>query len=264
MGTIRIELSSYYYDLSDKHEAAQYTALCEELKKRGLQKFSAIPNRQTETNKNGPREVETGFLFNNQSNTTCLERVFDWYEQYMTTSQNKNIRRGYYIKKGFEELQEARKNQSICGYCGARYEAKGAPTFCTQCLNSPYIGPDDLPLSRINTLFEGDKRPDLTEEERAFLMPLFLAGQTKAKGKAKARKLKEITENYNTAIDKAETEYQGFQWLLDRDINTDNCIFYDHKKTFCFGWRNGLTEEIKKELEGKLEHFPFNHEFKEA
>ena len=61
---------------------------------------------------------------------------------------------------------------------------------------------------------------------------------------------------------KAKAEFEGFKWLLDRDINIENCIYYDHKAIFSFGWRTALAESVKSALTKELKAFPFDYELK--
>ncbi len=43
---------------------------------------------------------------------------------------------------------------------------------------------------------------------------------------------------------------------------TENLIFYPHTRTFCFGWRNPVSKEVRAELVEKLKQFPFDFEIK--
>jgi hypothetical protein len=110
------------------------------------------------------------------------------------------------------------------------------------------------------------KRPALSAAEQQQLVPLITQAQTKAttlrQQKAAQEKRIRIQQEYEKALRKAQTEYEGFSWLLDRNIETENCIYYSHTKTFCFGWRNSLTAEVKAQLEKALVGFPFPVEFK--
>ena len=51
-------------------------------------------------------------------------------------------------------------------------------------------------------------------------------------------------------------------WLLDRNINAENCIYYSHTRKFCFGWRNPVSESVKSALLDVLVEFPFDYEIK--
>jgi len=110
-------------------------------------------------------------------------------------------------------------------------------------------------------------RPELSEEEAITLKQVYVKRQTEDRT---SRAVKKRKENYREtrkkrkdAILAANMEYKGFKWLLDRHINTEDCIFYSHSREFCFGWRgNGLSKSVKDELLKKLEGFPFPYEIK--
>ena len=50
--------------------------------------------------------------------------------------------------------------------------------------------------------------------------------------------------------------------IVEAGIPLDNFIFYEHTETFCFGWRNGLSDEVKEVLKEKLKDFPYKIELK--
>ena len=57
-------------------------------------------------------------------------------------------------------------------------------------------------------------------------------------------------------------ELKAFTWLVEKDIDFNNVIFYTHTNTFCFGWRDPLNDKQKEVLNKKLKNFPYNWEFK--
>ena len=260
--TIKITVKKYYFDISNDHDAATYSNLKAELRQKGIKKFRAIANNREEVNLEGCFTISPAFLFGDQSNTEEGRRVFDWFESYQTQRHNKNIRHGYYISAGFEELQEARKNRLTCGFCGHQYDREGAPKLCTHCLDSPYLEAENLPLLKLAVV--GEKRAPLTGKEEAQLRAAFNNRQVKVKAAKTAEKREKITQRHTEAIEVANVEYTGFLWLLDKGINTENCIFYSHSKTFCFGWRKPLDKEVAAKLRKELEHFPFSVEYKEV
>ncbi len=78
--------------------------------------------------------------------------------------------------------------------------------------------------------------------------------------KLKKDHLKRIKEAKDS-IKTSKQELNGFVWLLENNIYTD-CIFYNHTKSFCFGWLYNLTEIEKEKLQIELSGFPFDYEFK--
>jgi hypothetical protein len=54
----------------------------------------------------------------------------------------------------------------------------------------------------------------------------------------------------------------SLRWLIEHDIDIDNCIYYSHLKEFCFGWREKITEQERGQLIEKLNGFPFEYRFK--
>lgn len=72
-------------------------------------------------------------------------------------------------------------------------------------------------------------------------------------------KLRKLGE-FRKRIEDAETEYLAYKWLIDRDIDCGNMIFYNHKDIFSFGWRKRLSEKEITELKEKLKGFPYKWE----
>jgi len=63
-------------------------------------------------------------------------------------------------------------------------------------------------------------------------------------------------------IENSKIELAAFQWLIEHDIEIENCIYYNHTGMFCFGWREKLTDKEKMELTNKLAGFPYTYDFK--
>jgi len=108
----------------------------------------------------------------------------------------------------------------------------------------------------------GDTWPDVDDLVSNKVYDEFVEGK-------KIRKLESLAERKNKALYdlrvkefESEIEYDAFYWLTLRDININNCIYYGHTNTFCFGWRNELTNEEKKGLTEKLVEFKYNWKFK--
>jgi len=245
------------------------------LRDRGLVKFDCLPpsyekkekhlDKIKELDKRGMIELDTKHMFSNQWNTpeTSLNlRVFDWFEYIYP---NKSIKEGYYLIIT-DEIKELRKEIFKCGYCGKQYHGEPENEFCMACLDSEYLTKENLFLLRIKNMMDNKNRIELTEEEEKLLIPLYTEAQIKGsteKGKKRIEEERQyLLKERDKIIKNANTEYDGLIWLMDRGIKTDNVIYYDHEGKFCFGWRNKLSHEIRKELRKELELFPFKYEFK--
>lgn len=207
-------------------------------------------------------EIETAHIFGNQWNTADGRRVFDWYEEYT----HQMFRRGHWLEIT-PELAELRRVTHSCGYCGKHYgphhDAMPGTPFCTACLDSEYLKAEDLKLLRLLPVCEtfGGTRPDLTDAERAELMPRYVERQTTGTdSRAKARRDKQradVLEKYTKETTAATQERDGMLWLWDNGVSLDNVIYYDHTRTFSFGWRSPVGAEVKARLLDLLTGFPF-------
>ena len=102
----------------------------------------------------------------------------------------------------------------------------------------------------------------LSEEELAEIMPRYMEAQTKLQEQQAAKLRAVIKRNLEQKIELAETDAKGMLWLLDAGISVENLIFYPHTKTFCFGWRNPVSKEVRAGLIEKLKEFPYVFEIK--
>jgi len=84
------------------------------------------------------------------------------------------------------------------------------------------------------------------------------AWQLKELKKRNAEKIESLKKD----VENAKIELDAFTWLIQNDVDTENCIFYDRKDVFCFGWRNKLTPDEGKALIPKLIDFPYQYELK--
>lgn len=154
-----------------------------------------------------------------------------------------------------------------CGYCGHEHPHDTDLVFCDHCLGSPYLTPDHYYLLRLK---QGErfsiKREKLTDEEQSVLVPAIVNAQTKANAvrqqKQAEKKRIDIKKEYDKTIKATQMEFDGFTWLLDHGINTENCIFYSHKLMFSFGWQSPISAEVKAQLEQALQDFQFPVEYK--
>ncbi|KAI9129860.1 DUF3560 domain-containing protein [Acaryochloris sp. CCMEE 5410] len=154
-----------------------------------------------------------------------------------------------------------------CGYCGHKHPHDTELVFCDHCIGSPYLSPDSYHLLRLMPDDQRrSKRAKLTEDEQQFLVPVIVDAQTKANAARQQqqaeKKRVDIKKEYDKAITKAQTEFDGFTWLLDHGVNTENCIFYSHTLVFSFGWQSPISVEVIEQLEQALGGFPFSVEYK--
>lgn len=256
----------YRFDISDPKQADACNALHAELR--------ATPGRGSFMNAlcheyndgAGSEEVtlETKHLFDNQWNTP-ERRVFDWYEAIFP---NRSIKQGHYLDIT-PEMREIRRNTNKCGFCGAQEPAQKGYVFCPHCIDSEYLKEEDLHLTRMVPVDEQRKaRAPLSEAERAHLMPLYVKAQTEGattRGKARLKKQRaDLLRKRNTAIENANTEYNGLIWLMDHGISINNVIYYSHTGRFGFGWRKPIGDAEYSRLVDLLCEFPFDYDIKRA
>ena len=212
--------------------------------------------------------LETKYLFEDQWSTAEGFRLhnkaeFEWPALH--------IKEGYYIRQN-PQMIAVLQNTAKCGYCGSQAPA-GEKDFCDKCLSSPYLGVEHLHLLRMEPIEDPGRRTGkplktprsakpLTEDEHAVILPRYTEVQTKVR-KEKEKELRAaIKRNLEQKVELAETDAKGMLWLLDAGISVENLIFYPHTKTFCFGWRQPVSKEVRAELIEKLQGFPFKYEIK--
>jgi hypothetical protein len=278
--TITTTYHWYRFDSSDPTQAAEYAALCAQLRQtpgRGHAMFAladpAAPKNPRDAGPHAqPITLETKHVFNNQWNEADTDgrqgwRVFDWYE---AIHPNRSLHAGHYLDIT-PEMIEIRANTGTCGYCGAHYD-KPWPTFCGQCLDSPHLAGNELHLLRIVSAAEhhapGHHRAPLTEAEAADLTPRYTHAQVhgqSARGQARiAQRRADILHKAETTITNARDERDGLIWLLDHAINIENVIYYSHTGRFCFGWRKPLSAAEHSALVDVLVEFPYDYDLKTA
>lgn len=275
--TIKTTIHTYRFDVSTSEGRAGYAALCEKMKALGVDVFCTWGGglgHFTPFTKIDGREIEldVNHLFSNQWNTAPISgfsekgyRVFDWAEDYPINFP-KNIKRGHYLEQT-DEMANIRAETAACGYCGKQEPVLKGLKFCPHCIGSEYLKEGELHLLRmIPTSAHNTKRAELTTEEKAELLPLYVVAQTSAttaRNKAKMEKARiDIEKTYKAAIEKAKTEYDGFSWLLENGFPTDNVIFYSHTRRFSFGWRQPVGAAVLSRLLDIIAEFPFPYEIK--
>lgn len=265
---MKTRLHTYYFDTTDKEQAAKYRELKRRLKyDEGLECFKSLGDHHaTGTILEGHDiELETECLFADQWNTAPIAdsvngyHVFDWAENAIWNygQENTTIKYGYWLEQT-PEMKAIRQSISKCGYCG-KQQPTGAFTFCPLCIDSEYLKPTELRLTRMMPISFDGQRPELSESERTYLMSLYreaqLHGTSERGAKRIAKARADVHAKYEAAITAATEERDGFIWLMDKGIRTDNVIYYSHTKQFHFGWRSPLSDDVVSELLNIISEF---------
>lgn len=270
--TVKTVLHFYEFNTRSDEELKEYARLRERLTKMGYSEFDVLEQdngsymRKMALLDGKEIELETKYLFSNQWNTVPIQgvsdkglRVMDWREEAPLYSNR--LKRGYWLEQT-DEMRRVREAVSKCGYCGSAYPT-GQQEFCSECLGSPFLEEKDLPLLRtLPVARECDKRNELTDDEKAELMPKYIEAQTKRKAAEKEKLIAKLNADYDKAVTTATAERDGMLWLLERDINIENVIFYNHTGKFSFGWRKPIIGDVRKRLEELLKDFPYEYEIK--
>lgn len=231
----------------------------------------SIPSKSCISTGHGGRgveiELEVEHLFENQWDSN-RGRVFDWYEAAYFNQFGRplnNLKSGHWIELP-QTLIDLRRNIVKCGYTGEVYPIVKEPKFNTshKALSSPYLKEEDLHMLRLVPVIDSFRvtREPLTEEERNWLVPLYIEAQTKRRAEDTEKLLKKLKLDQEKKIELATEEYEGFVWLISNGIPTENVIYYPHTRTFCIGWRTSVSPEIKAVFESKLQDFPYKVEYK--
>lgn len=269
MNIIKTTIHYYWFDVSKPDEAEQYEALVAELRAtpgRGPWMHTygdqGSSKRTSSSIKEESIELETKHLFENQWNTTEASgnrRVFDWFEGIYP---NARLKAGHYLDIT-QEIIDIRNNTYGCGYCG--FQTTEPAAFHTGCYGSEYLKESELHLTRLRPISVpfGTKRKELTDEESAVQLPIYIEAQTKTNKVKAAKKRQQLIDGADNTIRKAKVKRDGMVWLIDHGVNTDNCIYYDHTKVFTFGWQSPVSEEVAKEIERILQtkRFPYQWQF---
>lgn len=275
----------HYYGLDPR--SPEYVELTAKLKGMGLQKFASLPTDHRESTfmqrANGQTlTLETAHLFDNQWNAAPLPgdalgwRVFDWRELVYFNSGREctNFKQGYWLEQT-PEMAHAREHTYACGYCGYQTHEPAGAVFHLDCLESAYLKTADLRLLRLVpvrtyrlTIPERREslRPELTPEETAYLMPLYLAAQTKGRTAAGIKRIasrrEKVISKAKEAMETATIERDGMLWLLDRGLSTENVIYYSHTRRFSWGWQSALDASTCSHLLDLISEFPYPYELK--
>jgi len=214
--------------------------------------LDALPETQT---------IEKKILFSNQYNTEEGYRIFDWKESIVP---NRRFKIGYYLTGDIDALNEAKRSQFVCGYCGHRTD-DAEKEFCDQCLGSPHLKESELHLLRMRSIADddiGNNRDPLSKSEESSLLPQYVEAQTKSNAEKNKKKRLEIVEKCDKSIQSATDERDGLLWLIDNGKNIENVIFYKHSGVFSFGWREPLSASVCSDVLDWISEFPFPYEIK--
>lgn len=272
---VKTTLHTYSFDLDRVEDREPYHQLKHKLLNtpgRG-HRMHAIKTNHDFNPEAGEIELEPEHLFENQWNAN-VGRVFDWYEEAIFSpyngKENKLIKRGHYLDIT-PEMVEIRQNTLKCGYTGDQFfwdhkQDGERPKFNTRqsALGSCYLKESELHLLRLLPVCEEftGKRAELTPEERDYLLPLYIAAQTKTTGEAREKQLAEINAEFEKDHALAVMERDGKLWLLSNGVPLENVIFYTHTGRFNFGWRSPFTGAARDALLAALAKFPFPYDVK--
>lgn len=181
-------------------------------------------------------------------------------------------------------MAEARRLTLKCRHCGHQYgpwhdplpepmPGPGLVLFCSRCLDSEYLEPKDLKLLRLSSVTdqEVNKRgtvAELTEQERAWLMPRYVTRQTTGhdsrSNQRRQKQRADVLKKFEEETAAATAERDGMLWLWDKGLSLDNVIYYSHTGKFSFGWRSPVSAEVESKLLDVISEFPFPYEIKTA
>lgn len=261
-------LTTYQYDTNIPGDAAAYAALREQLKDHPHRMRSIGEHYEAGVKAGTQVKLSTEYLFNNQWNATVAGdrqvRLFDWAEDvvFRGNVEYRNIRRGYWLMQT-DAMRSIRLHTVKCGYCGAIQPADGTE-FCPACRGSRHLRVDELHLTRLLPVYTdfATTRPPLTEAEAAMLRPLYETAQAVRRQADGVKKRLSIVKDFEATVATATVKRDGLLWLVDRNLETDNAIYYSHTGRWGFGWREPLAEEPAAQLRAALEHFPFPFDIK--
>lgn len=269
---MKTTLHTYHFNLNDPAQREPYVQLNARLRAtpgRGRW-MNVIPMRGSgyKSVGPGPVELETEHLFDNQWNSD-KGRVFDWYEA--VNIDDKLIKTGHYLDIT-DEMIEIRKSTLKCGYTGMQFNSKADNTgsllngfnITRKALASPYLKEEDLHLLRVVPVCDDNKcgvRPKLTEDERGFLLELYVRAQSELALARKEELIKELNEEYDSDVETSRIKRDGFLWMIDHGIPIDNCIFYSHRRAFSFGWKSPMPASAQSAISQRMTGFPFEFSF---
>lgn len=270
---MKTKIHYYFFNVSYPIQNADYLVMADKLRaEKGRGHWHNVMGKPAANDRHTyAKEItlETKHLFKNQWNAD-VGRVFDWYEGI---GSNPNVKLGHWLEMT-EEMKAIRQNTLACGYTGQQFPADCGFVFneTERALGSPYLKETELLLLRlqpINTRFD-IHRPELSKAEFAYLLPKYIEAQTKYSAirnqERKARQIKAAQAEYAKALEgvkRAENKRDGFLWLINNDVSTENVIYYPHTGRFSFGWQSKLSPSVAANTREILKDFPFNYDIEE-
>ena len=228
--------------------------------KLGLDAFSALsPNRNEGRPPEGWHTLDLSHVFSNQYNTDKF-RVFELHDPLTVGPRGSCVPTcyGYYIEQGIDAIRAYQSKLSVCGYCGVQYH-NTKEKYCLKCVGSEYLTEKDYSLLVLrNIRAKNCPTVKLPPEMIQLINDEQKKSRTAKLIKQKAEKLRRLEQD----IADAETEHKAFKWLIDRDMDFENVIYYSHTKQFCFGWRNPIGSTDAISLKKKLKGFPYTFDVK--
>lgn len=277
MEALETHLHHYQINTTTPEGKAAYEQLCETIKANGVggrgKKMRALPGQNR-----GPYiphgtieavQVDPAIIFENQWNETAEtgnRRLFDWYEVATFDSNGRetfNVRAGHWLEIT-PAMVEARQLTYRCGFFAQQYgpNHKPAPAngFCSACLDNIHLEEKDIYLLRLLPMSGGGERKELTADELAELLPLYVERQTTGEDSRKVQLMQkqrqDVIAEHAKQIANADQCRAALLWVLDHGMTTDNVIFYSHTGRTCIGWRKPIGPAMLAKLRPMLDTFP--------
>lgn len=255
---IPVKFETYSIYINDDKGKKEYADLVKRIESLGHVKsrcFAAIGS-VTDSDFDMNQNIETDFLFENQFNSESGKRLFDWREYYLPQRTRQDLKCGYFITEGLEQLNAARMTQFCCGYCGKRYE-KPSQVFCDACLSSEYLTKDTLyMLALVPVAYDHDKANKMRKTLASDNPSIDWADIQKRQEVARVERLKRKAAKKLEDL-KAERKVKDYEIsvqiaLLENGIDTENLIFYSHTSEWCLGWRDPISDAQKREFQNAV------------
>ena len=268
MKKIKLQIKKYRLNIGNAEEKTEYNNLKNKLEKQGLKLFASIDMNGFKSRKfweglqeSHNYEIDTSYIFDNQYNTKCGLRIFDWSEDIQI--HNEDIKKGYYIvlSDAFNRLKELTKTTLKCGYCGKLYPKQPVSKWCKSCRDSEYLEPNNYPLLYLHPVSMQWEEKE-TQEIPFDVLESIKSQQQKGLERRLKNRIKQEREDLKKKANDVKKEKIAFEYLVKKGIDFKNVIYYNHSNIFCFGWSTPLKEEEIKHLEKHLADFPFEYKLK--
>lgn len=267
---MKTTIHTFNFDISYPDQKAEWEKLFASLKAMGLKPMDAYGNESEEIKAMNGRQItlETEYLFDNQWNTKPFNgskngwRVFDFR---LYTYPNKRLKVGHWLEQT-DAMKAIRNDNFKCGYCGAMHYrpdefAKDtlSSKYCMKCIGSEHLKQSELFLLELIPVSK-ERNYKNTEVPNA-LIQLYNDRQRVTRTARLEKLKKDKLEDLQNEIKEKEIEHDGMKILINHDLDFDNVIYYNHSKTFSFGWREKIVEEIGLSIRDKLIEISFPYPF---